>query len=233
MRIAIVSDIHGNLPAFTSTLSRIDTLAVDAIYCLGDILGYGPFPNECVDLVRERCTVVIKGNHDCGVTGETPLSFFNEYGREAIIWTNDRITEQNRTYVEELEYVWLNETLTLVHASPDDPPAWTYVFTWREARDCFSAFATDLCFIGHTHVPVVVGEDSTINTFRRGVRFVINVGSVGQPRDGNPQASFGLLDTEQWTYECVRVDYDIEQTARAIRENGLPLLLGERLFRGA
>jgi diadenosine tetraphosphatase ApaH/serine/threonine PP2A family protein phosphatase len=232
MRIAVISDIHANLAAFHSALAKIDTLAVEKIFCLGDIVGYGPRPNECVDLVRERCAVVIKGNHDSGVIGETPLSYFNEYGRAAIVWTTETISRENRDFIEALDFTWTDDTVTLVHASPNDPPAWNYVFTWEDARECFHHFATELCFIGHTHVPFVVGEDASVNIFRPDFRCLINVGSIGQPRDGNPNAAFGLLDTERQTYESIRVEYDIQLTAAEIRKQGLPGLLAQRLFRG-
>jgi len=232
MRIALLSDIHANLPAFSSTFSAIDQLGVDKVYCLGDILGYGPFPNECISLVQERCDVVIKGNHDSGVIGETPLHWFNDHGLRSILWTQKHITGENFEYIKGLSLLTVQHDLTIVHASPLDPAAWTYVFTWREASDCFASFSTQLCFIGHTHIPIVVGEDSTINAFRRGCRFLINVGSVGQPRDGNPQACFGLLDTDAWSYELRRVEYDIQKTAQAIRDAGLPDFLAKRLFRG-
>lgn len=232
MRIAIISDIHANLPALTSVLSTIDELGVDSIYCLGDTIGYGPHPNECVELVRERCAVVIKGNHDSGVTGETPLSYFNDYGKAAILWTIKSISPKNLDFINGLDFVWSDETITLVHASPNDPPAWNYVFTLNEALESFRHFSTELCFIGHTHVPFIVGEDSSVNIFRPEFRCLINVGSIGQPRDGNPNAAFGLLDTEKQTYECIRVEYDIQQTASEIQKQGLPSLLGQRLFRG-
>ena len=232
MRVAIISDIHSNLEALQSVLFAIDDLRPDSIYCLGDIVGYGPYPNECVALVRERCAASVKGNHDSGVLGETPLAYFNQYGRRAVEWTKDRITSGNLAYLERLPLTQVIDDITLAHASPMKPEQWNYVFAWPEAKKAFRAFATTLCFIGHTHVPVMVGEDSKINIFRKNCRHLINVGSVGQPRDGNPRASFCMLDTESWTCELLRVEYNIERTAQAILDAHLPEFLARRLFQG-
>jgi diadenosine tetraphosphatase ApaH/serine/threonine PP2A family protein phosphatase len=240
MRIALLSDIHGNLPALHAVLARISTLSVDTIASLGDAVGYGPFPNECVALVRERCAVAVKGNHDAGVLGETPLEDFNRLGRDAIEWTAEVLTVENRAFLSALPLLDVLDVITLVHASPANPPAWTYIITMASAREAFTAFTTPVCCIGHTHVPVVIGEDFSVNVFRNPAepgkepcRFLINVGSVGQPRDGSPDACFGLLDTALWTYEAVRVPYDIEATASAIKAARLPEQLARRLFRGA
>lgn len=232
MRVAIISDIHANLPALESTLAYIEDTNVDAIHCLGDIVGYGPFPNECVDLVRARCKHVVKGNHDSGLAGETSIQDFNQYGRKAIEWTADVITPENLEYLRSLPYSVVENGYTLVHSSPVQPEEWTYVLSRQDAELSFDAFTTDLCFIGHTHVPLIVGEDLSVNKFRKGLRYLINVGSIGQPRDGNPQAAFGLLNTEGPNYELIRVPYDVERTAKAIDDAGLPAFLAHRLFQG-
>jgi predicted phosphodiesterase len=232
MRIAIISDIHSNLPALEAVLNKIDELKADTIHCLGDVVGYGPYPNECVDLVRTRCLFTVKGNHDSGVVGETPTVHFNQYGKTAIKWTKKKITEPNLEFLRGLPQKAVDKGITLVHSSPLDPPEWTYLMTWAQAEENFSAFSTDLCFIGHTHVPVVIGEDSTVNHYQPGKRHIINVGSVGQPRDGNPDSAFGLLDLEAKDYTLMRVSYDISKTAKAIEEAGLPVFLARRLFQG-
>ena len=232
MRIAIISDIHSNLPALEAVLRRIVDLKVDAMYCLGDIIGYGPFPNECVELVRTHCAAAVKGNHDSGLLGETPTEHFNKYGQAAIEWTKNKITPQNLEYLRSLPVSYVDHDCTLVHSSPHQPTEWTYLMNWDQAEENFSAFSTKTCFIGHTHVPVVIGEDSSMNRFRADQRFIINVGSVGQPRDGNPESALGLLDTDKKTYVLVRVAYDISKTAQAIQDAGLPAFLGRRLFQG-
>ena len=232
MRIGIISDVHANLPALEVVLKKLDELKADALYCLGDTVGYGPFPNECLALVRDRCSVVLKGNHDSGLIGESPLTEFNQYGAQAILWSQKVVESDHVTFLKSLQYTQTLDQITLAHASPAHPEEWTYVLTVRAARDAFKAFSTNLCFIGHTHVPVVIGEDTTINIYEPGKRFVINVGSVGQPRDGNANASFGFYDSASDAYELVRVPYDIQRTARAIEDAGLPKFLAMRLFQG-
>jgi putative phosphoesterase len=232
MRIAIVSDIHGNLEAFTTVLRTIDSVGVDEIVCLGDVVGYGPHPAECIALVRDRCATVVMGNHDAGVFGGLSGDHFNEYGRAAIEWTQTRLTAEDLEYLKELPMLVTRNDITYVHATPRNPSSWHYILSWPDAQRCFPAFTTDLCFIGHTHVPVAVGEDGSVNNYRNELRHLINAGSVGQPRDGNPRASFGLLDTGSGTYENTRVEYDIRATADAIAAAGLPEYLGKRLFVG-
>ncbi len=239
MRTAIISDIHGNLAALEAVLHNIDGSGVEQVHCLGDVVGYGPFPNECVALVRQRCSLVIKGNHDSGLIGETAIQDFNQYGQRALRWTETVITPDNLQYLTGLPLRSVIGDITLVHASPDDPAGWNYVFTVTAAKASFSAFDTAVCFIGHTHVPVVIGEDMSINTFSRSretrehpSKSLVNVGSVGQPRDGDPRAAFGIIDTEAWTYDLVRVEYEIEKTAAAILDAGLPEFLARRLFKG-
>jgi len=232
MLIAVLSDIHGNLPAFEEVLKKVEDLKVETLYCLGDTVGYGPFPNECVDLVRKRCAVVLKGNHDSGLIGETPLDDFNHYGVSAIQWSKTVVTKENCEYLRGLPYTAEPNGLTLAHSSPNRPDAWSYILTMRAAQENFGAFKTPICFIGHTHVPIIIGEDGAVNRYKQGARHIINVGSVGQPRDGNPDAAFGLYDTSTAEYSLVRVHYEVQKTARAIRDLGLPEFLAQRLFQG-
>jgi predicted phosphodiesterase len=232
MRTAVISDIHSNLEALSRVLDRIDQLGVDRIVCLGDIVGYGPRPNECIDLVRKRCASVIKGNHDAGAVGELPLEHFNVNGRSAIRWTRDQLSPQNADFLRGLTLLRVLDDMTLTHATPTDPESWDYVVSRPAIRKCFNHFTTSICFIGHTHTPLIAGEDGKINAFKAGMRYLINPGSVGQPRDGNPRASFGLLDDESWKFEIVRVTYNTDATASAIRNAGLPDALGKRLLHG-
>jgi diadenosine tetraphosphatase ApaH/serine/threonine PP2A family protein phosphatase len=233
MLIAILSDIHGNLPALEEVLKKAEDLKADVLYCLGDTVGYGPFPNECVSLVREHCSVILKGNHDSGLIGETPLEDFNHYGRDAIVWSKSVVTAEHQEFLHTLPSLMQHNGVTLAHSSPHKPDAWTYILTMRSAQDNFAAFSSTICFIGHTHVPVVIGEDGTVNKYKPGTRCIINVGSVGQPRDGNPRAAFGIYDTETFEYNLIRVPYEIQRTARAVRDLGLPEFLAQRLFQGA
>jgi diadenosine tetraphosphatase ApaH/serine/threonine PP2A family protein phosphatase len=233
MRIAIISDIHSNIEALTQAFSVIDQRGVDAIYCLGDIVGYGANPNECLDLVRERASLCVLGNHDLASIDPVNAEYFSRPGRVAIEWTHTVLTAENVKFVSSLPYTASADTCTLVHASPLDPEQWQYVLSLQIAKAQFPEFKTQLCFIGHTHVPAVCGEDLRTFTLKKEKRFLVNVGSVGQPRDGNPQLSFGLLDTEAWKYENVRASYDIDKAAQAIRSQGLPSALATRLYQGA
>ncbi len=232
MRIAILSDIHANLPALEAVLEKVDESHVGDIMCLGDTVGYGPFPQECLDIVRVRCTAVLQGNHDSGLVGETSIEDFNHYGVQAILWSREQVNASGQEFIKRLPFVHEHGDATFVHASPSSPERWRYVLSLRAAQENFHAFSTRLCFIGHSHVPVVIPEQGNINEYLPGHRHIINVGSVGQPRDGNPYASFGLYDPDADLFELVRVPYDIARTARAIRQAGLPEFLAQRLFKG-
>ena len=233
MRVAIISDIHANLPAFEAVLLKADTLDISTIWCLGDIVGYGPYPNECVELVRARCSLVVSGNHDSGVVGGTPIDDFNEYGLQAILWTRKNLLPEHLEYLRTLPLVAVHDSCTLVHASPLDPPEWHYLHTMRAVLRNFQAFVTTQCFVGHTHVPLVVGEDGSIDDFTSSGRHIINVGSVGQPRDGNPASAFGIYDTDAMRYQLVRVPYAVDDVAKAIEHAGLPGHLARRLYHGS
>jgi diadenosine tetraphosphatase ApaH/serine/threonine PP2A family protein phosphatase len=233
MRIGLISDIHGNLPALETVLGALRDAKVDTMFCLGDTVGYGPYPNECLALVREHCTVVLKGNHDSGLIGETSVEDFNQYGLKALLWSQARVTEEYKEYLRGLPFLIVKEDVTLAHASPLRPGEWSYILTLRSARINFSSFSTTICFIGHTHVPVIINEDLSVGEFKKGSRCLINIGSVGQPRDGNPNAAYGIYDTESTEFVLYRMPYDIQKTADAIIAAGLPEYLARRLFQGA
>jgi putative phosphoesterase len=232
MRIALISDIHGNLQALCRVLEMARRERVETVACLGDIVGYGPYPNECTDLVREKCTIVVQGNHDAGAVGILTRREFNTEGCAAIEWTRKHLTQPNQKFLKELPAILVADDITFVHASPLEPRKWAYLATWRDAEDSFNHFATTYCCHGHTHIPAVVAANGAINTFQKGQRHIINAGSVGQPRDGNPRASFAILDTELPSASIVRIAYDIEATATAIRTAGLPEFLARRLSLG-
>jgi diadenosine tetraphosphatase ApaH/serine/threonine PP2A family protein phosphatase len=232
MRIAILSDIHSNLASLEKALLIIDSLDVERIICLGDIVGYGPFPNACIDLVRNHCDVVVMGNHDAGVAGNILLNNFNKVGKKVIEWTTKQLTDINLDFLKTLPLRIDDQMMTFVHASPDNPSEWNYITSVDDARIAFRAFSTRLCFFGHTHIPTVVGEDLSINHFGNDLRYLINVGSVGQPRDGNPNPCIGILDTEQRSYQLRRYEYDVALTADRIVQAGLPVILAKRLMLG-
>jgi len=232
MRIAVISDIHSNLQALEKGLRLIDQLKVDEIHCLGDIVGYGGNPNECVKLVRARCVSVVKGNHDLATVDMTYSDFHPEMGKISNAWTLKVLSPENRRYLAWLPFRHIAEDCTFVHASPESPYDWEHVSSVEAISRQFAHFSTPVFFVGHTHVPGVFGEDLRSFTLKRGLKFIVNVGSVGQPRDGNPQLSFGILDTAWWTYENIRDNYDIKGAADAITSAGLPRMLAERLQHG-
>jgi putative phosphoesterase len=232
MRLAIISDIHGNLEALSQVLTRIDDSKVDEIVCLGDIVGYGPFPEECIALVRQHCKSIVRGNHDAGAAGEQDLDHFGASGRAALEWTIPRLSVESIAFLRTLPFTLVDPALTAVHASPVHPEQWAYVRGWSQAKQVFNGFSTPFCAFGHIHIPMIVAEDGSINSLRPGVKVLINPGSIGQPRDGNPHASFAVLDTDALTANIIRVPYDVASTAAAILKAGLPEVLANRLYQG-
>lgn len=232
MRLALISDIHANLESLQQVLQRIGTERVDTIACMGDIVGYGPNPNECIDLVRQHCSIIIRGNHDAGAVGTVSSGEFNKEGKIAIEWTRAQLTEENREFLKDLPMNAEADDVTFVHSSPEDPEKWHYVAAWQHFQRVFDHFATRFCCIGHTHIPAIVSPDHAVRGYVKGERHVINCGSVGQPRDSDPRASFAILNTHNDFAEIIRVPYDIRKTADAIREAGLPEFLGKRLTFG-
>jgi len=232
MRIAILSDIHSNLQALQQALSISKSRNVDQIFCLGDIVGYGANPNECVDLVRTHCATVVRGNHDLATVDLSHSWFHPDEARVVNAWTLKQLTGENRRYLAWLPFKRTEEKYTLVHASPESPLDWERIDSSESAARQFAHFPAGVCFVGHSHIPFVLGEDLFSSRVKPTMKFLVNVGSVGQPRDGNPQLSFGIFDTEAWSYENIRSAYDVEEAVNAIIGAGLPQGLGERLLTG-
>jgi diadenosine tetraphosphatase ApaH/serine/threonine PP2A family protein phosphatase len=239
MRVAILSDIHANLPALDTVLAALGE--VDAVWQLGDVVGYGPHPDEVVARLREIGATGVRGNHDVAALGTLGVEWFNPAARRAVEWTARRISPETRAWLEGLpERLELGD-MTLVHGSPRDP-TWEYVTTTPDARANLAAFATPYCLHGHTHVPVVWRDDDGHVELVRpsdgsrltldGRRLLLNPGSVGQPRDGDPRASFLVLDTEAGRVTWHRVGYPIAATQADIRAAGLPGWLADRLADG-
>jgi predicted phosphodiesterase len=242
MKYGIFSDIHGNLEALQRVLESMNRLGVERKVCLGDIVGYGPFPNECVELVKEHSDVVILGNHDSVAVGRESSEDWNNYNAQrAIEWTAKTLNTSSADYLRKLPYMVNEESLCFVHASPWEAEKWRYVSSLDDAVDAFSFFTSKICFIGHTHWPIIVimeGEQSfhvsetLFHTWQPTQRLLVNDGSVGQPRDRNPLASWCLCDTEKMSVEIVRVAYDISKTQAAMRKLGLADFLINRLSEG-
>jgi len=240
-RIGIFSDIHGNLQAL-ETIFRIfeEDEPVDCYYCCGDIVGYGGNPNECVDLIREKECPTVAGNHDHAALGLTDTSYFNEIAKRAIHWTGEVLTLENAEFLRALPMRIVNEEILIVHSSPKEPEAWNYILTLGDARANFEHFEQQICFVGHSHQPFII-EYTTGNlncpsqpsvSVVEGHRYLINVGSIGQPRDGNPDACYAIYDRVQQRIEMKRASYDLAAAQEAIRLQGLPVQLADRLDHG-
>jgi diadenosine tetraphosphatase ApaH/serine/threonine PP2A family protein phosphatase len=228
LEIAIISDIHGNLEALNTALADIDARGIEEIVCLGDVVGYGANPAECIALIRARCQLVILGNHDAAAAGSQDVEYFNEFARFAVLWTQSGLADDDKTYLESLPYFEKRDGMHLVHGTPRNPERWNYIFSDYDAMDQFSAFDGDICFVGHSHVPGIYKDPEALSQSRR----IINVGSIGQPRDRDPRLCFVTFDTESREVEFIRLEYDVETAAAKIRKAGLPEFLAERLTWG-
>lgn len=240
MKYAIIADIHANLEAFQVILEDIKTQNCTHTVCLGDVVGYNANPKECLDIVRGMNIPVVKGNHDEYCSTENDLEGFNPHAAEAINWTRDQLTLDDRQWLRDLKYIRLVASFTLVHATLDQPHKWGYVFDKLAAAASFTYQNTAICFFGHTHVPLAFVRDSnqvrggTYSKFRvePGKKYFINVGSVGQSRDGVPKATYVVYDMQEQSIELRRLDYDIPTTQKKILDAGLPPRLAERLALG-
>jgi len=239
-RIGIFSDIHGNVHALQRVLEDLRQENVDYMLCCGDVVGYGGNPNECVEILRENGIPTIAGNHDYAALGQVDISYFNDIARTAILWTREELKPENLAWLKELPLsVELNEML-FVHASPHQPENWNYIITMGQARVGFQHFRQKICFIGHSHTPFIVeNNDGQLGCpenprikCRGNCRYLVNVGSVGQPRDRNPEACYTIYDREAQTVEIRRTDYDMSGAQETILSKGLPPELADRLTYG-
>jgi predicted phosphodiesterase len=238
MRVLIISDIHANLAAFQAVLADAKG-QWDIIWCLGDLVGYGPDPNECVALLREHDHISLCGNHDWAVLGKLDVQNFNREAQIAIRWTQQAISTDTHDYLDVLPPSFIQPPFTLAHASPRQP-IWEYILDPYIAAINFEHFDTPYCLVGHTHVPVIFVEaDDYQVTFQRPdydaarplnhQRLIINPGSVGQPRDSDPRAAYSLLDTDNNSWQHKRVVYPVTVTQDKMRQYGIPSRLIKRL----
>jgi predicted phosphodiesterase len=241
LRIGIFSDVHGNLEALESVISAIKQESLDAIFCLGDLVGYGPEPNVCIRLVRELTPHVVVGNHDHAAIGRLRTDYFNTYAKEAMVWTIQHIDSDSIHYLESLPLIMTEGQVTLVHATPGNPDQWDYIFTLVDAWRHFDHFSTPICFVGHSHIPVAFmknksGNLSMLNpanvTIDKKCQYIINVGSTGQPRDNDPRAAYGVLDLNKGIFQLKRVSYPVEIVQKKMEKEGLPRYLINRLASG-
>ena len=239
MKYAVIADIHGNLDAFQVVLEDARAQKCSHYCCVGDVVGYGGYPKECLDIVRAMNMPCVKGNHDEYCSSEEDLEGFNPHAAEAVIWTRKQLTEDDRKWLRDLKYIRLVASFSMVHATLDQPERWGYVFDKLMAAASFTYQNTGVCFFGHTHVPVAFIRDSVVRggTYSKfkvepGRKYFVNVGSVGQPRDNNPKAAYVIYDLQEGSIEIRRLDYDIAAAQRKILEVGLPPRLAERLAFG-
>jgi diadenosine tetraphosphatase ApaH/serine/threonine PP2A family protein phosphatase len=249
MRAAIISDIHANLPAFEAVLDDVAGVEPDELWCLGDVVGYGAEPDRCAELAAERSDLCLVGNHDLAVLGELDVSSFSPAAAAAVRWTRDQASRETIAFLERLEPEATDREAALYHASPRDP-VWEYVLWPDQAAECIRLQAERVSLIGHSHVALFFtlagdGERPAGLDEARGAqagggtrlelsadRWLINPGSVGQPRDGDPRAAWLELDTDAWSATYHRVEYDIDRAAEAISAAELPDHLARRLYVG-
>jgi diadenosine tetraphosphatase ApaH/serine/threonine PP2A family protein phosphatase len=238
MRYAILADIHSNLAAFEAVLNDADGRGgFDKIWCLGDVVGYGPDPHECIERLRQLKPVCIAGNHDWAAIGKMDTSEFNQVAAIAAHWTSEQLTAEDKDYLLDLPLTLHENGFTLAHGSPREP-VWEYLLSTAVAQENFAYFKTAYCFVGHSHVPLIfelVNDKATYREFKETTlklkdrRMIINPGGVGQPRDGDPRASYAIYDAETKAVYHYRVEYDIPATQKKMAERGLPTPLIVRL----
>ena len=241
MRYGIFGDVHSNREAFQKVIEEYKKEDIANFICVGDIVGYGADPHWCIEEVQKIKAEIVGGNHDWASAGRFSTGYFNYAAREAVRWTQGILTDGEKEFLGSLDLVINEKDFSVVHGSLDSPDFFYYIIDEKSAYRCFRNMKErNLCFVGHSHVPVVfsMGNDGIKYTYRnlielkKDVKYIVNVGSVGQPRDGNPSAAFSIYDSDRMTVEIKRVDYDIESAANKILKAGLPEFLGHRLLEG-
>ncbi len=241
MRYAIFSDVHSNLHALQAVLTSCQKESIDLLFNAGDVVGYGAFPNECVGLVHKYAALSVAGNHDWASVGLFPADQFNAYAREAVEWTKKHLSPGSAAYLRDLPLVEDSGPVTIVHGTLEEPEKFEYLMNGCDVARTFRAMRTQVCFVGHTHSPeiYVQGPDGAISEARCGAvsiepgkKYIVNVGSVGQPRDHNPAAAYCIFDDLESSVVIRRVQYDIGGARLAIIAAELPRILGDRLMVG-
>jgi predicted phosphodiesterase len=244
MKYGIISDVHSNLEALDTAISKMKNKGVESIICCGDIVGYGPDPEECITIFKELPIHSVIGNHDYAINCINGEQSFNTYARLAIRWTRKKLSKNSKTFLKNLPFFTEQENFTIFHGTLDEKNPFKYLITAQDAVKNFKNIKTHIGFFGHSHVAgyFMQTENKKINyysciedcklTLQKDNQYLINVGSVGQPRDGNPEAAFAIYDTSDNTIEIVRFQYDIEAVYKKIIKARLPNFLGDRLFSG-
>jgi len=240
MKYGILGDIHSNISALRAVLERMDEAGVDTLVSVGDVVGYGAAPSECIELLRERGAVVVKGNHDAACVNELDERTFNPYARAAVAWTRTAISDEEKRWLKGLPLVATLEHCQVAHGTLHRPELFDYILSLSDADPSLDEMTRPVCFVGHSHIPLTVmrfADDPgrtayTCDTevdLSETIKALINVGSVGQPRDENPLTAYVLFDSERRRSELLRIPYDVEAEVARIAEAGLPRVLGERL----
>jgi len=239
MRFAIFGDIHANLHALDAVMADANEQSCTHFVCMGDIVGYNAFPKECLDIIRKLECPVVKGNHDEQASMLGDQEGFNPLAEEAMNWTREQITNEDKDWLRSLRLQRQVRDFTIVHATLDTPHKWGYVFNQLDAAASFSYQHTSVCFIGHTHSPKAYVRDGSVRTIpldvlvlQKGKRYLINVGSVGQPRDGDWRSAYCIYDTTNNELHLRRIEYDLPAAQNAVLDAGLPRKLAERLAVG-
>ena len=242
MRYGIFSDVHGNLEAFEAVMGALSKESVDQYISPGDIVGYGADPSKCIGMMEGLSLVTVAGNHDWAIGGLFDPLNLKETAREAVLWTEAVLSWEEIGYLKSLELTIEKDDFALTHGSLESPADFSYIFNERDARPTFKLMRAPLCFIGHTHVPAIFHLPSSGGVKHRKEhkikvclkdKYIVNVGSVGQPRDGDPRASYAVYDDEKKTVEIKRVEYDVKKAQDKILNAGLPDTLAYRLSTGS
>lgn len=238
MLIVLLSDIHANWEALRTAIEYIEGRKIEKIFVLGDTVGYGANPNECFEWALERASLYVTGNHEKACMDPVVKNGFTDWAREAIAWTEKVLSQRLKDRIGGLPYLKIERDFTLAHGSPDRPEEFRYLYRFDDARSSFRLLENSIGFVGHTHSPCCFAEKSCsaqylypgILTLDRKERYILNPGSVGQPRDADKRLSFGVFDSDKWTFEIVRLEYDAKKAAEKIRKANLPASLAERLL---
>ncbi len=241
MRYAIISDIHGNREALEASLDFLSKENIDSYFCLGDIVGYGADPGYCIQKVKSlSCKAVIVGNHDWAVVGLLDSSYFNFVAQQAISWTSENLSSADSRYLKSLPLVYKDDLITLVHGTLSHPDEFDYILDVYAAAKNFDLLETPICFIGHSHMPGVFFDENYQVQYsleqklilKPQIKYIVNAGSIGQPRDRNWRSSLVIFDTEEKSIEFKRIEYDIKLAQKKIIKAGLPERLASRLEEG-
>ncbi len=241
MRYAIFSDIHSNLEAFEAVIQALGKESIDRYFCVGDVVGYAANPCECIQKLKAIASITVAGNHDWASVNLFPLECFNLPARKAVAWTALVLKDEDKEFLRGLKPVYHNEDLTLVHSTLNQPEVFNYLIDLLSIESTFSVLKNNICFVGHSHIPAIFYQDAKGNICLSkekkiqvlpGNKFIVNVGSIGQPRDGNPEAAYCIYDTKTMLVEIKRAIYNVELTKQKIISAGLSVFLGERLLVG-